>query len=59
MAEDKTNRGSADATRINIREDYEVRYWSQKFGVTTEQLVAAVNAVGVMANDVELSLKPK
>lgn len=57
MSDDKTSRGPADASRINVHEDYELRYWSQKFGVTSEQLRAAVKAVGVMAKDVEAELK--
>lgn len=57
MSDDKTSRGPADASRINVHEDYELRYWSQKFGVTLEQLRAAVKAVGVMAKDVEAQLK--
>jgi hypothetical protein len=57
MSDDKTSRGPADASRINVHEDYELRYWSQKFGVSVEQLKAAVQAVGVMAKDVEAQLK--
>jgi len=57
MSDDKNTRGPADASRINVHEDYELRYWSQKFGVTLEQLRAAVKAVGVMAKDVEAQLK--
>jgi hypothetical protein len=57
MSDDKTSRGPADASRINMHEDYELRYWSQKFGVTSEQLRAAVKAVGVMAKDVEAQLR--
>ncbi len=52
MSDDKTNRGPADRARINIHEDYEVKYWSHKFGVTADQLRAAVRAAGVMARDV-------
>ena len=33
-----------DRTVINIHEDYEVIYWSKKFGVTPEQLKAAAQA---------------
>lgn len=57
MSDNKTNRGPADASRINVHEDYELRYWSQKFGVTAEQLRAAVKTVGVMAKDVEAHFK--
>src|SRR5262245_1756743 len=33
MADDKNLRGSADRSRINMGEDYEVRYWVQELGV--------------------------
>jgi Protein of unknown function (DUF3606) len=35
MADDLSKRGSQDRSRINIHEDYEVRYWSTKFGVSS------------------------
>lgn len=57
MADDKSKTGPADSTRVNVHEDYELQYWSQKFGVTAEQLKAAVKKVGVMAKDVEAELK--
>ena len=57
MADDKTNRGSQDRARVNVNEDYEVQYWTGKFGCTREQLKAAVEKVGVMAKDVEAELK--
>jgi hypothetical protein len=52
MSDDRTQRGPQDRSRININEDYELQYWSQKFGVTDEELVSAVDAVGPMVNDV-------
>jgi Protein of unknown function (DUF3606) len=57
MADDKTNSGGQDRTRINLSQDYEVRDWSKKFGVTPEQLKAAVKAVGSNAKEVEAHLK--
>ena len=57
MADDKSKTGPQDAARANVNEDYEVKYWSGKFGCTAEQLKAAVKKVGVMANDVEAELK--
>ena len=46
MTDDRTFKGSADRKRINTSEDHEVRYWSEKFGVSTDQLKAAVQKVG-------------
>ena len=59
MADDKSKSGGQDRNRINLGEDYEVRDWSEKFGVTPEQLKAAVQAVGNQADAVEAHLKGK
>ena len=56
MADDRSIRGAADRSRINMQEDYEVRYWTEKWSVTREQLAAAVRAVGVMVKDVAAKL---
>ena len=47
MADDLTNRGAQDRSRLNVNETHEVRYWTQKWGVSEEQLAAAVKKVGV------------
>jgi hypothetical protein len=57
LADDKSKAGGQDRLRINVHEDYELRDWSQKFGVTPDRLKQAVAAVGVMAADVEQYLK--
>lgn len=56
MPDDKSKRGPADASRINIHEDYEVRYWSQHLGVTPERLKEAVRVAGPMVKDVKRHL---
>lgn len=56
MSDDKTKRGPQDAMRINVREDYEVRYWSSTFGVSPDKLKKAVEKVGVMVDDVRREL---
>lgn len=53
MSDDKTKRGTADRSRINMSEDYEVRYWTASLGVSKEQLGAAVAAVGNSADKVK------
>jgi hypothetical protein len=58
MSDDKSNRGAADRTRINISEDYEVRYWSKEFGCTESALREAVAAVGPSASAVRACLSP-
>jgi hypothetical protein len=57
--DNKEKRKPQDALRININEDYELQYWSDKFNCRKEDLVKAVNAVGVMAEKVEEYLKKK
>ena len=55
--DNKAKVGSPDKDRININEPYELRDWSDKFGVTHAKLKAAVNAVGDSAKKVEAYLK--
>lgn len=57
MSDDKSKTGAQDRGRISLSEDYEVRDWAKKFGVTPEQLKAAVAAVGNQAAAVEAHLK--
>ena len=56
MPDDPTKRGPADAARVNVHERYEVEYWSKRFGVTPERLMACVQKVGVMVADVKKCL---
>jgi hypothetical protein len=53
MSDNTQSPGGQDRKRINIHEDYELRDWSQKFGVTREELKAAVRAVGDQADKVK------
>lgn len=46
MPDDPTKRGPQDRSRISLEEDYEVRYWTRRFGVSKEELAEAVRAVG-------------
>ena len=46
MADDKTARRPQDSSRIALGEDYEVQYWTNRFGVSKERLQQAVEAVG-------------
>nr|WP_083434361.1 DUF3606 domain-containing protein [Sphingomonas sp. Y57] len=57
MADDTTLRSPQDRSRIALGEDYEVRYWSEKFGVSKDRLEEAVKAVGNSADAVERHLK--
>jgi len=60
MSDNKSKTGSPDRDRISTSEDYEVQYWSEKFGVSGEELIDAAKASGT--NDpekVEAYLKSK
>jgi hypothetical protein len=41
-----------DPDKININQDWELEYWSKKFGVSKQRLINAVESVGVMVEDV-------
>ena len=57
MSDDLTQHGKQDRSRINVHQAHELRDWCHKFGVSPQQLEAAVNAVGDRAVDVEQHLK--
>ena len=52
MSDDKLKRGKAVRSGIDVSEDYECRYWSEKFGVNSGELKQAVNKVGPIVEDV-------
>jgi AraC-like DNA-binding protein len=56
MSDDLSNPGRPDRDRININEDYKVRDWAKRFGVSEKQLREAVQRVGPMVKDVEQHL---
>jgi len=56
MSDDKSKPGGQDRTLISLSEDYEVRDWAVKFGVSETALRTAVNRVGNRAEDVEREL---
>jgi hypothetical protein len=52
MADDLSNRGPQDRSRVNVNETHELRYWTKELGVTEAQLRAAVAAAGTSAQAV-------
>jgi hypothetical protein len=56
VSDDTMKRDYRDRDRINVHEDYEVRYWSKELGVTPEKLKQTVEKVGVMSSDVRKAL---
>lgn len=46
MADNPNLRGTPDNDLISLSQDHEVRYWTQKLGVTEAELRRAIAAVG-------------
>lgn len=46
MADDKSKRGPQDRSKVNLSERYEVDYWTKKWGISEDQLKAAVKKAG-------------
>jgi len=59
MSDDKTETGNPDRQRISLSENYELRDWAEKFGVSEEELRRAVEKVGNQASDVEKELRAR
>ncbi|MDB5748054.1 MAG: hypothetical protein JWP72_2902 [Massilia sp.] len=59
MSDNLQKSGQQDRSRINVHEEWEVRYWTEALGVDREQLERAVAAVGVSADAVRAHLKGK
>ena len=57
MSDDTSKTGNPDRQRVNIHEDYELRGWADKWGVSQERLKEAVAKVGDRADAVEKELK--
>jgi hypothetical protein len=52
MADNLTNVGEPDRSRIALGEEHEVRYWTDALGVSRERLEEAVEKVGNSADKV-------
>jgi hypothetical protein len=57
MADDLKQTGKVDDARINIEQDHELRYWSEKFGVSREELQSAVAKAGPFLKNVREHLQ--
>ena len=57
MSDDTALRGKQDRAKINMNEDYEVRYWTERFGISKERLATVVNEVGSSVASVEKYLQ--
>jgi hypothetical protein len=57
MADDLKQTGKPDDQRINVNQDHELTYWSEKLGVSRDQLREAVAKVGPMRRAIEQHLR--
>lgn len=53
MSDNKNKTGSPDRDKINLSEEYEISYWTKKFGVSADKLRKAVQEVGSSSKKVE------
>lgn len=57
MSDDTSLRSPQDRTRVSMSQEHEVRYWTERFGVSREDLQRAVDEVGNSVAAVERRLK--
>ena len=56
MTDNLTKKDQPDRSKINMHEDYEVKYWTKELGVSKEKLQKAVDKVGNSAAAVRKEL---
>ena len=59
MAGLKDKRGFIDKERLDLSERQAVEYWTKRWGVTRDQLVAAHRKVGRLTRDIAAELGRK
>lgn len=57
MPDSKNKKDYCDRIRINMNSQYEVEYWTHKFGISTEELKKTVASAGIMVRDIKRYLK--
>jgi 3-oxoacyl-[acyl-carrier-protein] synthase III len=56
MSDNLTKRDQRDRSKINMDEEFEVRYWTKELGVSREELQKVVDKVGNSAAAVRKEL---
>jgi hypothetical protein len=56
VVDDKARMTRLDRQQINIEEEYELRNWSERFGLSQETIREAVIQVGPLVKDVRKAL---
>lgn len=59
MSDDLNSRGPQDASKVNVNEEWELRHWTKTFGVSEEELKAAVKQVGVRVDVLSAHFRSK
>jgi hypothetical protein len=59
MADDLKETGRQEDARINLDQEYEMAYWTERFGVSRNQLRSAVAKAGPMAAAARLTVHAK
>jgi hypothetical protein len=54
--DDLNKKGAGERSKINMHEDYEVKYWTKQLGVSRDELEKAVDKVGNSAAAVRKEL---
>jgi hypothetical protein len=57
MTDSLENRGPEDRSRISVKEDWELKFWTKELGVSADALRAAIKAVGTSVEDVRARLE--
>jgi hypothetical protein len=57
VADDLKETGRPDDQRINVDQDHELSYWSEKLGVSRDRLREAVAKAGPMVRNVQRELR--
>lgn len=58
-AKESFDPGPVDCARVELNEDHELRYWTQAFDCTANELLEALACVGVNAQAVEAHLRSR
>ena len=57
MADDLKQTGKPDDQRIDVNQDHELSYWSEKLGVSRDRLREVVAKAGPMVKNVQRELR--
>ena len=52
-------KGPEERIKVNINEEFDIKYWTQLFGCTEAELRSAVKAIGNSIDEVRIYLRAK